>query len=196
MTLETQKVRLTTISEDDVPTLFAWRNDPTYLEMCTSRGPVSFEVFKAEFESEFEANRLEQLSIRSKTENALIGTIYAYNHRPEDAYCLVTLFIEEGSRDAGYGPEALAIFVEHLFKEYGLFKIYMEVYDTNAKSLALLTRFGFRAEGRFVNQHKTPSGRCDVIRFAIFQEDRERIRAFLGSSVAPLSRSAGSDPSS
>lgn len=180
ITIETRRLLLRLIDDPDLPTLYGWRNEEDFLRNCSyRRTPVSFEDFKKELVGDFQRDRHIQLVIMEKVTSAAIGTIYSYNFKRVDGYLFVTTFITKAYQRKGYGAEAFAAFVNHLLSSLPLFKIYLEVYEYNLESLLIMKGAGFVEEGRFRRHRLIDGKRYDVIRFAIYREDRERFKGFL-----------------
>ena len=75
-----------------------------------------------ELKRDFERDRHLQFMIERKSDSKLIGTIYSYNYKRADGYAFITTFIVNGFRKRGYGAEADALFLMHLFKSLNFLK--------------------------------------------------------------------------
>jgi len=178
--VETRHVILRPIAESDLETLHFWRNSPHFLRLCSNRrGCVSLEEFKKELQQDFERDRHLQMMIVLKRTGNPIGTIYSYGLKEADGYLFVTTFLEVAHQKMGYGAEAFAVFVQYLFTKYSVFKIYLEVYEYNHESLAVMRSACLSEEGRFRGHRKLDGRRYDTIRFAVYHEDLERFQDFL-----------------
>lgn len=172
--LKGASLELHELQEEHLPTLFLWRNSSDFIELCsTRRNRVSLEEFRAELSSDLKKDRHLQFLIVKKGE--YIGTIYSYNLNCTDGHAFVTIFIAKHWRDKGYGAESVVVFLEHLFREFVLFKVYVEVYSYNLESIYALTSGRFVEEGRFRDHRLNNGERHDLVRFAFF---RSQLRDF------------------
>lgn len=172
--LKGASLELRELQEEHLPILHLWRNSDDFMGLCsTRRNSVSLEEFRVELDSDLKKDRHNQFLIFRNEE--CIGTLYSYNFNRTDSYVFVTIFVAEPWRDKGYGAEAMIIFLEYLFREYGLYKVYAEVYSYNLESLHTLVSGKFVEEGRFRGHRLYHNERCDLIRMAFF---RSQIRNF------------------
>lgn len=177
-TLKGRFVTLQEITEDDVSTLFRWRNDPIFTGYCsTRRNLVDIVQFRRELRSDLEKDRHLQCIILRKQNP--VGTIYSYNLNQTDGYVFVTLYITEPFCKRGYGAETLGLFTLYLFQEFGLYKIYVEVYSYNWSVLQALLKSGFEEEGRFKGHRVFENRRYDLVRLAFFRDKLEHVRRFV-----------------
>ncbi|MBU6490731.1 GNAT family N-acetyltransferase [Patescibacteria group bacterium] len=170
--LKEASLELHELQKEHLPILFLWRNSDDFMGLCsTRRNVVSLDEFKKELQSDFSRDRHLQFMIVRKDE--YIGTLYSYNLNRTDGHAFATIFIAEGWRDKGYGAEAMIVFLEYLFREYRLYKVYAEVYSYNLKSLRALTSGRFVEEGRFRGHRLYQGERHDLIRMAFFESQVE-----------------------
>lgn len=85
--------------------------------------------------------------VESKQNQALIGMVYSYDHRPEDGHAKVAVYIAPEYRKNGVGAFAAVQFIHQLFSFYPFRRIYCDVYAYNAESLNSLKGFGFESMG-------------------------------------------------
>lgn len=170
MRLEYKSLYLRLITNTDIDQLYEWRNSLDFRSYCSNRqAQVTKEVFVRELKADFGKDRHQQFMIIRKKDNLPVGTIFSYNLNHADGYVFITTFLDEKYRRVGYGALAFSLFSTHLFEEYGLHKIYCEVYSYNTYSLKSLLNGGFIEEGRFREQRFFAGRRYDVIRLAIFR---------------------------
>jgi RimJ/RimL family protein N-acetyltransferase len=178
--VETRRILLRPIVESDLPVLCEWRNSAIFLENSSNRrNHVTVEEFALELKKDFGRDRHEQFIIELRRSRKPIGTIYSYNFLPADGYAFVTTFLVDDFRGNGYGAEAFAVFLYHLFTTHDLYKVYADIYSYNVDSLRTMQSAKFAEEGRFRGQRLYGGVRHDVIRYAIFRDDLPRIRSFL-----------------
>lgn len=162
------------LQERHFPALFSWRNADDFMRLCsTRRNPVSPEEFREEMRRDINKDRHEQFMIVRDKE--CIGTIYSYNLNRTDGHVFVTTFVAGPWRNRGYGARSMVVFLEYLFREFGLYKVYADVYSYNSESLNALASGGFAEEGRFRGHRLYHDERYDLIRLAFF---RSQLRVF------------------
>lgn len=186
--LNGRSLELHELQEKHLPTLYLWRNSSDFMELCsTRRNRISAKAFQAELQCDLKKDRHRQFLIVRKGE--LIGTLYSYNLNRTDGYAFVTIFIAEQWRSGGYGAQAMIVFLEYLFREHGLHKVYAEAYSYNSESLRALSSGGFVEEGRFVDHRLLREKRYDLVRFAFFKRQ-------VGERASLVKKITGRDPSS
>mgnify|MGYP003393517102 CR=1 FL=1 len=166
------------LQEEHLPILFLWRNSSDFMELCsTRRNFVSLDEFRSELSYDFSRDRHLQFMIVRKGE--CIGTIYSYSLNRTDGHAFVTTYVAKDWRDKGCGAEAMAIFLEYLFREYGLYKVYAEVYSYNLESIRALTSGKFVEEGRFCGHRLHNGERHDLIRLTFFRSQLKDFAALV-----------------
>ncbi len=169
ITPSTRSIFLAPVRDEDISLLWTWRSSDAYRSLCSSRDFfVTREQFVEELSKDREGDRHEQYMIVRKRDKLPIGTIFSYGYSECDGHVFVTCFIDTPCVGKGYGVHATALFVTYLSLEYGIYKVYMDVYADNLASLYLLSRFGLREEGRFAGHRVHRGKRRDVIRLAGF----------------------------
>jgi len=117
-----------------------------------------------------------------------IGTIYAYSLNLTDRHLFVTTYITKEFQGLGYGPEVFALFIEYLFENLPLYKVYTDVYSYNTNSVRCLKKAGFVEEGRFVGHRLVNGTRYDMMRLALFKESTDLIKSFVATLKQPKKR--------
>lgn len=162
-----------------MPMLLAWRNCEDFRSFCTMRRTeLTTAEFEAELNRDFSFDRHLQLMICRLSDGEPVGTIYSYNLNRYDGYVYITTYIDETHRNSFYAVSALALLMKHLFEEFGLFKIYCEVYSHNQNCLPLFEKTGWTKEGISKGHKRNNGDRSDLIRFAFFAENREKLNRY------------------
>lgn len=150
--------------------LFKWRNEPSFISMCTSRNQLySIEAFDKELSFDFHNDRHSQFLICFNQKP--IGTIFTYSYNEIDKYAFVSVFIEGQYANKSYGIKAFLILCKQLFEQLKLYKVYIDIYEYNRKMLSIMTKCKFSLEGVFKNQHVYNNKRYDVRRYAVYEKD-------------------------
>ena len=79
-------------------------------------------------------------AIRLTDDPAFIGWITL--QRDEDDRPDIGISMIETQRNKGYGPEAIKLFTNHLWHEYGLSMVYFRVHETNVQSQRAMKKVG------------------------------------------------------
>ena len=85
--------------------------------------------------------------ITSDDNYTIVGYVYSYEYKIYDGHCKVCIFLNKEYRDVGVGALCGIRFLDELFSNYPLRKIYIDVYDYNKQSLACNLGVGFVEEG-------------------------------------------------
>ncbi len=120
LVITTPRLLLRETSQEDIPTLFRWRNDKRFRELCSSRRDyIEYEDFVREINNDLSDSRLMQMIIYRKDNPELpIGTIY--------------------------------VFSKYLFETFNLYKVYIEIYEYNKLSINTARRLKLSEEGRLL----------------------------------------------
>jgi RimJ/RimL family protein N-acetyltransferase len=170
MVIEGRRLILRSIEVSDLPTLWRWRNSEEFRNLCSvRRNSLSIEEFDLELGNDFARDRHEQFLILRKVDERAVGTIYSYNFSAEDGHAFVTMYIDSEHVARGYGATSFALFCRHLFLEYGLFKVYTEVYAYNEASLSVMLNGGLVEEGCFKNHRLVNGKRWNLVRLALYR---------------------------
>ena len=153
MNLETKRLILRNLCEDDLDDFHSYRSNP---DICKFQ---SFDVFtieqsKAFIESQKDAKfgtpgEWTQVAIELKENKKLIGdlALKPESHEPRTVEIGVTLNIEY--RKQGFAVEAFERIFEYLFSETETHRIFGILDVENAGSLRLLENLNFRREAEF-----------------------------------------------
>jgi RimJ/RimL family protein N-acetyltransferase len=165
--IEGKRVRLRRIEREDLPSYTEWMNDPELRAHLAQIYPLS----QAQEEQWFEATlRLEPAlqpfaiearlaTRRSRSDFTLVGTIALHNLDWRNRSSELGLFL--GPRTLwgkGYGTEALRLFAAFAFGELNLHRLWLRVYDDNARARRCYEKVGFRLEGQ-LRQDRFHDGR-------------------------------------
>lgn len=179
--LISRRIILHPITNADLVTLHEFRNRKSFIAFCTNRKRgISIQEFYEEINNDFQRDRHFQCLILRKQDHVPMGTIFSHCYNKDDKYTFVTTFIDDTFQRAGYGAEAVPLFLSFLFRTYKLYKIYMDVYEYNNASLSAMQNSQiFCEEGRFKKQKRIERKRYDVIRFACYRKSLQKISDFL-----------------
>ncbi|MEK7148386.1 MAG: GNAT family protein [Patescibacteria group bacterium] len=178
--LENRRIRLRPVEEKDLPTLYMWRNEFDFLSLFSPhRNIINYEKFVVEHKRDTDKSRHIQFVVESIRGNAAVGIAYSYNLSTTDGYVFLGGYIAKTSRGNGYGAIAMAMVISYLFQFFPLHKIYFEVYEYNEQSISMLQNFGFVEEGRFKGHRFYDGKRHDVLRFALYRDELDKVKSLL-----------------
>ena len=179
MIIQSRRAMLRSPTSNDMPILLKWRNSFDFRSYCTMRrDAVDMDQFRMELDRDFKFDRHLQLMICRVPDGQAVGTIYSYNLNSGDGHVFITMYIDDAYRNSVFAIRALALFASYLFEEFGLYKIYCEVYSHNKACLPLFERSGWTKEGVFTGHKKIGDNRSDLVRFTFFASDREKLNRY------------------
>ncbi len=76
----------------------------------------------------------------------------------------------------GYGSEALALWIDHLFETMPLRRIGLRTWSGNRRMIGLARRLGFRQEAAFREAYATPKHAYDRLSFGLLRREWRRAR--------------------
>jgi RimJ/RimL family protein N-acetyltransferase len=177
VSLTTDKVVLRPVSNEDLETLYRWRNSESYRALFVNRrNVVSVEEFRVEYKKEVERQRHIQFMVVLVRTAEPIGIIYSYGANMNDGFVFMGTYIDDRYQRRGYGAIASILFIKHMFDVYPLQKICVDIFSYNSPSLDGCKGLGFVKEGEFVRQRFYFGKYWNVVRMALFREDTERIQ--------------------
>ncbi|QQR82333.1 GNAT family N-acetyltransferase [Candidatus Campbellbacteria bacterium] len=166
-----RRLILRPIREGDLQLLYEWRNEIHFRNRCSNRKyKVTFQEFISEIRADFSKDRHEQWIILRKPSRGPVGTVYTYNFDKDGKHSFLSLYAVPRLWGSGLGVECLALLAEYLFGEFELYKLYMDVYEYNARVVSALTKAGLSVEGRFRGHRLLRGKRYDVVRFALYPD--------------------------
>lgn len=102
-----------------------------------------------------------------------IGFAYTYEFHPLDGHTKMTVAIKKEYISSGVGCLIAIKFLNYLFKNYSLRKVYMNVYDYNNNSINAIKSIGLKEESRLKEYHYYDNKFCDVVIFSISKSEYE-----------------------
>ncbi len=149
--LETERLILRPFTEADAEDFAERRSDPETAMYQAWRVPYSVDKALALIREGLHHEGLvpggwHQLDVERRADGRTVGDVAVYlhehGHTAEIGYTLHTW-----ARRKGYATEAAAALIEHLITVHGVHRIEAATHPDNERSIGVLTRLGFRAEG-------------------------------------------------
>lgn len=180
--LETTRIKLRPMINDDLPIFFNWMSDTRNLHLWwADRDILSYEQFINDFHRRdrgFFGHFFTVQEVASQKENStssVIGLTYTYNvnYIDKHAYLAVYLIPEKTKQNLGF--EVGYLITQYLFLMFGFRKLYAEIFEYNEPSLKICKSNGFIQEG-VLNQHRWYDSKYwDLYILALTREAFEQI---------------------
>lgn len=151
-TLKGGGVELLPCRDEHFPLLHRWESDGTSLHLWAGRRAI---LSYSEFEESLRVrlrNYFHLFFVLSAQEIP-VGFVYSYDVSLTDGIAFVTVYLAPEKRRLGLGVKATALFVDYLFAQQPIRKVYCDVFEYNAHSLAVLKNAGFEVEGCLLEHH-------------------------------------------
>jgi [ribosomal protein S5]-alanine N-acetyltransferase len=165
-------VYLRPLERGDAPTLVAWFNDPEVTRYLLQYRPMTLAAEEEFLRRTGESTTDLVLGIVVGQTGQFVGVtgLHQVDHRNRHASFGITLG-EKGAWGQGYGTEATRLMVRHAFQTLNLNRVWLHVYEYNARGLRAYEKAGFRVEGR-LRQDTFRDGRYwDTFVMGILRDD-------------------------
>lgn len=146
--LHGERVRLTAITEDDLPAMVPWWSDEDFARPAGDDPvvPLTAEVLKKIFISEDRWNI--KFGVRRADDEPLIGfvalNVVSWPHRIGELGLGIG---DRASWGQGFGAEAASLAIDCGFRELNLHRIQLSVFSYNTRAIGLYEKLGFQREG-------------------------------------------------
>ena len=169
------KVYLRPLARDDAPLLAQWINDPEVTRTLLMYRPMSLHAEEAWIASLGTSPDEVVLGIALKHSDALIGSTGLHRIDWKNRHASFGILI--GVKDEwgkGYGTEATTLMTAYAFETLNLNRVWLQVYDNNARGRRVYEKVGFQTEG-VLRQETYRQGRYfDAFIMAILRQDWEQ----------------------
>ena len=143
-----QKTRLRRIEREDIPTFVRWFNAPEVREFLIMNRPISKAEEEQWFERQLGKENQEIFAIET-ADGVHIGNIGLHDiswvHRHAELGIVIG---EKEYWGQGYGSDAIRTLLRFAFQEMNLHRVYLRVYEDNARGIRAYEKCGFQHEGR------------------------------------------------
>lgn len=174
-TIHGVRVRLRPATMSDLPTLFRWRSCQDYVDLVSAeRSEINQEEFTRQLKRVMGATNQVYFIIEKDTlgDQTPVGLVHIFNINRIHRHAFINLYADATFRKYGYGIEAGVWALCFLFDTLGMHKVYCDVLNGNLPSMSVVEHVGFVTEGTF-KEHSFFNGSWnDVIRLAIFTDDK------------------------
>ena len=121
--------------------------------------------------SDFSDRRLSEYRWMVELGGEVIGTVSAMNPSWTMGYVEIGYMFGEKYHGRGHGTRAVALFVEKIFRETNLHRVYAAVSVENTASVRLLGRLGFTREGVMREHYLIQGRRVDEIIYGLLRHE-------------------------
>lgn len=174
-----ERVRLTALREDDLPTVAGWYDDAVFgrlfdAEPARPRTPAALKKWLSD---STESEKTFLLGIRLLDDARLIGIVdiedILWSHR---VGWLGYAIGDAADRGKGIGTEAVTLAITFAFHELNLYRLSATVFTYNPPSIGLLEKLGFTREGAFREFVERDGKRHDMLLYGLLRPEWEELR--------------------
>ena len=172
--LRGDRIRLTALTKDDLPTIASWYQDAEFMRLYDSRPACpKTETELAGWLEELDKDKTTfAFAVRDLESDDLIGSLELDGVNWQHGVCGMGLAIgDPANRDKGYGYEASQLALEFAFNELNLHRVQVTVFSYNAPSIALIEKMGFRREGAFREFLQRDGQRHDMLLYGLLRHE-------------------------
>jgi RimJ/RimL family protein N-acetyltransferase len=168
--LSGERVRLTALTPDDLPTIARWYEDADFMRLYDARparpkSRVELEQWLAEHHK---AKNIVVFAVRPQNSDDLIGTVELDGILWVHGVCGFGIAIGDRAHwGKGYGYEASRLALAFAFDELNLHRVTATVFSYNARSIALLEKLGFQREGTYREFLQRDGTRYDMLLYGL-----------------------------
>lgn len=161
--LDTPRLRLRPLRDDDVPALFEIFGDPEAMKYWSHPPLTDLEgarTLLGEIRAYFDAKTLFQWGVALRDSDRIVGTTTLFQIDYEHRRCEVGLALARAKWGKGYASEAFDRILQFAFETLDLNRIEADPDPSNAASIKLCERHGFKREG-YLRERYFVNGRWD-----------------------------------
>ena len=160
--IETKRLKIVLLEEGHLELLRLMRNDPTTCRFLTKIDPISQKEQKEWFDKlqgdksrlyltiemlgEEELGGLGILGILGK--GIFVGILRSDEWDRVNRSVRIGIDIAKEHRGKGYATEALSAFIDYLFKQQNIHRVWLLVLESNKVAIKLYQKLGFKEEGK------------------------------------------------
>lgn len=153
--LETERLILRKLTEDDMYDVFNMRKDPSMHEYTDTRPDEQLDDtidYIRKMSQGIDENKWILWGLEDKETGKIIGTISIWNIYPADEKAELGFGIIQEFRGRGLMTESLREVVDYSFRDMNLNRLEAFTEESNLKSISLLERCGFIEDRRVIDQ--------------------------------------------
>jgi diamine N-acetyltransferase len=141
-------LQLREITQDDIPKINAWRNNPEVIDFLGCGFLYISEEIDQKWYQNYLSNRDRNVRLAILIDDQFIGNVYLTNIHPTHRTAEFSIVISDPQYwSKGIGSEVTQRMLHHAFQDLNLNRVYLYVLDNNDRAIQLYLKAGFRPEG-------------------------------------------------
>lgn len=171
-----ERVRLRRPERDDLPRFRDWLNDPEVRRHLALVFPMGLAHEEQWLEEQLRLEPAAQAFViearQAPEEWAPIGVVGFHNLDWRNRCIECGLFIgERGFWDGGYGTDTMRTLLRFAFRELNLNRVFLKVYEDNARAIRCYEKAGFKVEGRLRQDRYQDGAYLDTVVMGVLREE-------------------------
>ena len=175
--LRGETVRLTAVSETDLPTLAGWWSDADFLRLFDSvpAYPQTTTQLAERIKGGQDGRNNFVFGIRPLAENMLLGLLELDGVMWTHGTTYVSIAIGDAARRGqGIGYEAMRLALRYAFAELNLHRVCLTVFSYNTPAIKLYEKLGFVQEGIYRQHVQRDGQRYDMILYGLLRPEWQK----------------------
>jgi RimJ/RimL family protein N-acetyltransferase len=172
--LQGPRIQLTTITQDDLPTIARWHQDAGFARMFDANpaAPKTSSALEPWLEGYSRSNTGYLFGVRLLDGGELVGFIELDSILWPHRHTWLSIAIGDvANQGQGYGAEALGLALQFAFQELNLHRVQLTVFSYNQRAIALYEKLGFRREGVFREHIERDGARYDMYLYGMLRPE-------------------------
>jgi RimJ/RimL family protein N-acetyltransferase len=168
--LSGERIRLTALTSDDLPTIARWYEDAEFMRLYDARPaqPKSRTELEQWLTERHKDKDTVAFAVRPQNSDDLIGTVELDGILWVHGVSGFGIAIGDRAHwGQGYGYEAAHLALTFAFDELNLHRVTATVFSYNARSIALLEKLGFQREGAYREFLQRDGRRYDMLLYGL-----------------------------
>ncbi|HJZ49075.1 MAG TPA: GNAT family protein [Roseiflexaceae bacterium] len=168
------RVRLATLTADDLPAIAGWHDDAGFARMFDARPatPKTAGALESWLEDYSRSTNGFLFAIRLLESDELLGFVELESILWAHQHAWLSIAIGDPARQGqGYGGEALELALQFAFQELNLHRVQLTVFNYNQRAIALYEKLGFRREGVYREHIQRDGARYDMYLYGILRPE-------------------------
>lgn len=133
---------------DDADAMWADMHDADGNRFTGTHDTFTFDQIRAWTASRAEQDDRLDLAVVDPETDEWLGEVVILDWDEPNRSCGFRIALSPSARDRGIGTEATRLIVDYVFEHLPINRISLEVYDFNARGIAVYEKVGFMPEGR------------------------------------------------
>lgn len=172
-----EKVRLSAITPEDVPTLTLWYQDVEFMRLFDSlvarpRTEEEIQKWRNDWRNDKDSY---MFGIRTVLSDELVGLIdiggISWQH---GVGWLGVAIGDRANRGRGYGTEAVTLLLDFAFRELNLYRVQLNVFSYNTAAIRVYEKLGFTQEGILRQALHRDGQRYDILMYGLLRPEWEK----------------------